>query len=113
MSKEKNTTAITEDMTQQIAQWKKEHGDVYKIKVTDPADEKKVYACFVKKPSKNHIAAAAPFMQSDPVKAGDILRSNCYLAGDPEVLAMDECLIAVNLQIIGLFKLAVTELEKL
>ena len=109
----KSTTKVSDDMALKIEQWKKEHGDVYRIKVTDPDDESRVYECYVKKPSKNHMAAAAPYLQSDPIKAGDILRANCYLAGDPEIASKDECALAVNLRLFELFKLAETELGKL
>lgn len=106
--KEKNP-----DMSAKIAAWKKEHGEVFKISVTDPADESKVYTCYVKKPSKNHLAAAAPYLQSNPVKAGDILVSNCMLQADPEITAKDECSMALNLRMFELFKIATTEVEKL
>jgi hypothetical protein len=111
MSTKKENTST--DIEAKIAQWKKEYGEVHKLKVTDPEDENKVYVCYVKKPSKNHLAVAFPHIQNNPVKAGDILRENCYIEGDPEILAKDECILAVNIQMFELFKIAKVEVEKL
>lgn len=104
---------VSKEIADKIEGWKKEYGTVHRLKVTDPSDESKVYECYVRKPSKDHLAVVVPYIQSDPVKAGDILRANCYLEGDPEILAKDECLLAVNLQMFELFKIAKVEVEKL
>lgn len=98
----------------QIKEWKTKHGKVYRIKVSK-IDGKpgEVLTGYARKPTKVELAAAAPLVQSDPVKAGDILRTNCYLGGDEELLKKDEYLIALNTKIGELFQIPAAEVEEL
>lgn len=110
MSKEKNTP---NEMEKKIEGWKKQFGEVHKLKVTDPEDEAKVYEAFVKKPSKTHMSIALPHINTNPVKAAEILFENCLIECDPEIKAKDECYLAASMQMVSIFKIAKVEVEKL
>lgn len=97
----------------QVDTWKQKYGKVYKLTIPSQTNPDEKLTAYARKPDKNVLAAAAPHMQSDPIKAGDILRNNCYLAGDSELLKNDEYIIGLNIKIGELFKVAIFEVEEL
>lgn len=103
---------ITNPTPEKIAEWKKEHGDLYKLLVNVEGSKQPLIG-ITKKPGKTVLAAAMVYLQSDPLKAGDVMRANCLLGGDAELLSTDENIIAVNTAIGKLFVVPTVDVEKI
>lgn len=103
----------------QIAEWKQKYGTVKRIwvdrlsTVNAPGDPKPKLAAYVRIPDKSVLAAAAPFAQSDPMRAQDIFYTNCYLGGDEELATRDEYRVALATAIGSLFVIPATSVEEL
>ena len=63
---------------EQIDAWKKQHGDIYAIKV----DGKTAY---LKKPDRKTLSFASVAGQKDPMKFNEIILENCFIGGDEEI----------------------------
>lgn len=96
----------------QVDAWKKEFGDIHRVWVKSLVDPKREYVAYVKTPDKATMSAAAKYISDDPVKASDILGSNCVLFTEPE-LKQDQYQFALNGQIGKLFEIPAARLEKL
>lgn len=96
----------------QIKSWKKKWGEVFQIDVpTD--DEGNIAIGYFKKPNLETISAAEQFVESEPIKAGNIMFNNCWLGGDDQVKENDECRISAIKVIGSLFKVRTATLKKL
>ena len=63
---------------EQIDAWKKQHGEIYAIKV----DGKTAY---LKKPDRKTLSFASVAGQKDPMKFNEIILENCFIGGDEEI----------------------------
>lgn len=96
----------------QISQWKKEHGDVFRVSVPG-ADSNGVSTGYFRKPSLSIIGAASRYVTSDPIKFGEIVFNGCWLGGDPEMQHDDETRVSCMGKLSELFKIREAQLEKL
>jgi len=115
MSKNEKTVAdlLAGGVTQaQIAAWKKEHGDVYRISVPG-ADNDGVATGYFKKPNLAIIGAASKYATSDPMKFGEIVFNGCWLGGDPEMQHDEETKASCMGKLSEMFKIREAQLEKL
>jgi hypothetical protein len=103
---------VTNPTPEQIAEWKKQHGDLFKLKVAVEGNKQPLIG-ITKKPDKTVLAAAMVYLQSDPLKAGDVMRANCLLGGDADLLTSDENIVAVNTAIGKLFVVPTVDVEKI
>ncbi len=95
----------------QIKRWKAQYGDVYAIEVK--LDEQEKAVGYFRKPDLNIIAAASRFVESNPIKTGEILLENCWLDGDDLIKTDDEAKMGVMTQLGKLFKVKEAEVKKL
>jgi hypothetical protein len=102
---EKNiaASAVTKEM---IAEWKKKHGDVFKIKV----EEKEAY---LKRPDRKTLAYASSVVSSNPIKFSEILLNGCWLAGDEEIKTQDSLFLSASGKLGELIEVKESELVKL
>lgn len=94
----------------QVKQWKSRWGEVTSITVKDG---EKSYTGYFKKPDLQTISAASRFMDSDPVRGGQVVFENCWLGGDPVMKTDDEVKFATLLQVNRLFRILETEVKKM
>lgn len=95
----------------QVKQWKSRWGDVTAITVI--GDEGARFTGYFKKPDLQTISAASRFMESDPVRGGQVVFENCWLGGDPLMKTDDEVTFATLLQVNRLFRILETEVKKM
>lgn len=100
---EKSTKTITPE---QIEVWKKKHGDVFCVTVSDKV-------AYLKRPDRKTLGAAAVVGKSDPMKYNEILLNNCWLAGDEEIRTDDALFLGVSAKLGELVEIKEAELKKL
>ena len=91
---------------EQIAIWKEEYGDVYVY----TAEGK---TCYLKKPDRNILSAAAVIGRNDPLKYNEIILKNCWLGGDEQIKDDDSFFLGISQKIGELIEVKEGELKKL
>jgi len=91
---------------EQIAQWKAQHVDVFRIKVADKE-------CYLKKPSRKALGYASVAGKDNPLKFNEVLLNDCWLGGDEEIKTNDDLFLSASAKIAELIKVEEAELEKL
>lgn len=94
------------DMSVQIADWKKKHGDVFQVSVEGKT-------AYLKKPDRRALGAAAVVGKSDPMKYNEVLLNNCWLGGDEEIKTDDALFLGVSATLSELIEIKEAELKKL
>ena len=97
----------------QITQWKKQWGGVYSIEVPLDDNAKEKAVGYFKKPTLDTIKASSKYIESDPIKAGEVVFNNCWLGGDAEIKDNDEVKMSAMQQVSSLFKVRQATLKKL
>ncbi|MCT4614552.1 MAG: hypothetical protein N4A49_06720 [Marinifilaceae bacterium] len=98
-NKEKN-------MQDKIENWKKKYGDIFMYE----SDGK---ICYLKKPSRKTLGAAAVVGQNDPMKYNEILLNNCWLSGDKELKTDDSYFLGLSAKLSELVEIKEGEIKKL
>lgn len=91
---------------EQIADWKKKYGDVFKISVDGKV-------CYLHKPDRKTLSYASSVGQKDPIKFNEIMIKNCWIAGDEEIKTDDSLFLAVSEKLADVVETKEAELEKL
>lgn len=91
---------------EQIAAWKKEHGDVFVY----TADGKR---CYLKKPDRNTLSVAAAMGMANPLRYNEILLENCWLGGDEQIRTADGYFLGISQKLSELVEIKEGELKKL
>ena len=91
---------------EQIKEWKKKHGDVFRIVVEDKA-------CYLRKPDRKVLSFAAAAGKSDPMKVGEAILKNCWLDGDMEIQNEDSYFLGASGKLDQMVEVKEAELEKL
>lgn len=91
---------------EQLQEWKKKHGDVFRIKVEDKA-------CYLRKPDRKVLSYAAAAGKSDPMKVNETILKNCWLDGDKEIMEVDSYFLGVSGKLDQMVEIKEAELEKL
>tara|TARA_Y100000782_G_scaffold111876_1_gene140908 strand:- start:5291 stop:5620 length:330 start_codon:yes stop_codon:yes gene_type:complete len=107
-----NQEEITKKVEGQIRKWKAKYGAVHQVTVPVGDEEEEAIAYF-RKPDLKTIGAAGKFAETDPIKAGEIIFSNCWLGGDERIKEDDEAKIAAIKAVGQLFKAKVAQVKKL
>lgn len=95
--KTKEAPAFQPASQSQIEKWKEDNnGKVAVIEVDVDEYGQDVATCYLKRPSRRALEAAATVAQRNPIKASEILLKDMWLDGDPRILEDDELLLAVN-----------------
>lgn len=79
MATQKAAAAAKEITAEQIAEWKKRYGKVYRYEAADGM------TCFLRRPTRAEFSAANVIAGADAIKAKEILLRNCWLDGDMEI----------------------------
>lgn len=91
---------------EQIAAWKKQHGEVYALRVEDKT-------AYLKKPDRKTLSAATHVGQKDPLKFNEIMLKQCWLGGDEEIKTDDELFLSACSKLPELIQIKEAELVKL
>ncbi len=98
-----NTEKVTQE---QVENWKKQHGDIFKLKIEDKE-------CYLKTPDRKTLSFASSIATKDPLKFNEILLNNCWLGGDEEIKTNDSLFLAAASKLSDLIEVKEAELEKL
>lgn len=91
---------------EQLQEWKKKHGEVFRIKVEDKA-------CYLRKPDRKVLSYAAAAGKSDPMKVNETILKNCWLDGDKEIQEVDSYFLGISGKLDQIVEIKEAELEKL
>jgi len=89
----------------QIAEWKKKHGDIFKVEVEDSI-------CYLKKPDRKTMSYVAT-LGNNPVRANEALLENCWLGGDNDIKTNDEKFFGVSSKLNEIVEIKDAEITKL
>lgn len=101
MSKE-----VFEPTAEQIAGWKKQYGDVFRLEVDG-------HVAYLKKPGRKVMSMALSTGKNDPIKFGEIILNNCWLGGDRQIIEDDRLFFGAMQQLDQMVEFAESELKKL
>ena len=90
---------------EQIAEWKKTHGDVYAILAGE-------HICYVKKPNRATLSYVSTESATDPLGAMETLLDNCWIDGSEAIKTDDALFLAAAGQLNGLIEVAQAKLVK-
>ena len=91
---------------EQIAKWKAEHGEIFRITVEGKA-------CYLKKPSRKALGYASVAGKDNPLKFNEVMLNDCWLAGDEEIKTDDGLFLSISPKLSELIEVKQSELEKL
>lgn len=91
---------------EKIQEWKRKHGEVFRIVVEDKA-------CYLRKPDRKVLSFAAAAGKSDPMKVNETILKNCWLDGDKEIQEVDAYFLGASSKLDQLVEVKEAELEKL
>lgn len=96
---------------QQVDAWKKEFGRVraYTVKRT----KNEAFTCYLKTPDRKCMGAALQAQKSDPIKAKEIILTNCWLGGNDQIKTDDDLFISVAAQLDDLIEIKEVEVKEL
>ena len=89
----------------QIADWKKKHGEVYKVTVDGKS-------CYLHKPDRKTLAYVST-AKDNPIRMSELMLNNCWIDGDEEIKTDDALLLGVVQQMGALISIKQAELVKL
>lgn len=89
---------------EQIAEWKKKHGEIYEISVEDKS-------CFVRKPNRKDLSFVS--VVKDPIKMSETLLKQLWLDGDKEIQENDDLFLAVIPKLEEVIKVKESQIKKL
>jgi hypothetical protein len=90
---------------EQIASWKKEHGDIFQVEVDDSV-------CYLKKPDRKTMSYVAT-VGNNPIRANEALLQNCWLGGDDSIKTDDEKFFGVSAKLNEIVQIKDAEITKL
>lgn len=90
---------------EQVNDWKKKHGDVFKVEIDGSV-------CYLKKPDRKTMTYVATLGNS-PVRANEALLENCWLGGDDDIKKDDEKFFGVSAQLAEIIQIKEAEITKL
>ncbi len=89
---------------EQVAEWKKKHGDIFEITVDDKS-------CILHKPTRQNLSYAS--VVKDPIKLSETLLKQLWVDGDKEILEQDDLFMAVVNKMEDVIKVKEAEVKKL
>lgn len=90
---------------EQISEWKKKHGDIFKVEVDDSV-------CYLKKPDRKTMSYVAT-LGNNPIRANEALLQNCWLGGDDDIKTNDEKFFGVSGKLAEIIEVKDAEITKL
>lgn len=96
---------MEKEITQeQIAAWKKQFGDIFKIEVDGKI-------CILHKPDRKALAYA--MSEKNQIRQIEILLANCWIEGDEEIKTDTSLFLSVSQNIAAILELKQSEISKL
>lgn len=89
---------------EQIAAWKKKHGDIYEISVDGKS-------CLLRRPTRKDISYAS--VVRDPMQLSETMLKQLWLDGDKEILEQDDLFLAVVAKMEEVMKIKEAEIKKI
>ena len=89
----------------QIADWKKKHGEVYKVTVDGKS-------CYLHKPDRKTLAYVST-AKDNPIRMSELMLNNCWIDGDEDIKTDDALFLGVVQQMGALISIKQAELVKL
>lgn len=89
----------------QIADWKKKHGEVYKVTVDGKS-------CYLHKPDRKTLAYVST-AKDNPIRMSELMLNNCWIDGDEVIKTDDALFLGVVQQMGALISIKQAELVKL
>lgn len=96
---------MTEVTEEQIAQWKKKHGDIFRITVGGKE-------AYLHKPDRKTLGYASQY-KDNPIRMAEAILNNCWIDGDPEIKTDDSLFLGVSQKLGSLVEIKEAELSKL
>lgn len=90
----------------QIADWKKKHGDVFMVEVEGRN-------AYLKAPGRNELSYAATISKNDPMKFNAAILDKCWLDGDVDIKTNDKLFLAVAGKLDQIIETAEATIKKL
>jgi hypothetical protein len=90
---------------EQISEWKRKHGDIFKAEVDDSV-------CYLKKPDRKTMSYVAT-LGNNPIRANEALLENCWLGGDERIKTDDEKFFGVSSKLTEIIQVKDAEIVKL
>lgn len=95
-----------------IQRLKAQYGKVYQLKVpTD--DDGGIAVGYLKAPTRQILASALAFAESDPFKSNEIILNSCWIEGDERILKDDEINFSAINSLQGIVNVRRGEIKKL
>ncbi len=91
---------------EQIAKWKKQHGDIFVYEADD-------LACYLKRPSRQVVELASMNGADRPFKFAEVIIANCWLGGNEELRSEDKYFMGLSQKISELVEITTGEIKKL
>jgi hypothetical protein len=95
-----------------IEELKKKHGEVFEIVVPMDDEEKEYAVGYVKKPTRHVLGAVSGMVNSNPVRAAEIMLANCWIAGDDRLKTDDDLFMSAIQPLFSIIKVRNGELKK-
>lgn len=90
---------------EQISEWKKKHGDIFKSVVGNSV-------CYLKKPDRKTMSYVAT-LGNNPIRANEVLLENSWLGGDESIKTDDEKFYGVSAKLNEIVAIKEAEITKL
>lgn len=89
---------------EQIAAWKKKHGDIYEITVEGKS-------CILRKPNRKDLSYVS--VVKDPIQMSETLMRQLWVDGDKEILEDDQLFLAAVPKMEEVMRIKEAEIKKL
>lgn len=89
---------------EQVAEWKRKHGDIFEISVEDKS-------CILRRPNRTDLSYVS--VVKDPIKMSETLLKQLWLAGDMEIQEEDDLFLSVIPQMEEVIKVKESQIKKL
>jgi hypothetical protein len=97
---------------QAIESLKNAHGRVYEVIIPIDDEGAEHVAAYLKKPSRQALGKVMGIMNSNPVKANEILLADCWVGGDDRAKTDDEAFLSLCEAMGDLITVRKAEIEK-
>ena len=89
---------------EQIAEWKKKHGDLFEITVGGKT-------CILHRPTRKDLSYAS--VVKDPIKMSEVMLKNLWVAGDEEIQTQDDLFLGAISKMEEVLQVKEAEIKKL
>ncbi len=102
---EAGTTGRYTPTAEQIAKWKKQHGEIFAYEADD-------LACYLRRPDRQVVELASVRGQNSPFKFTEVILANCWLGGNEQLRSEDSYFMGLSQKVSELVEIKTGELKK-